>query len=65
VEANEPEQPIYPIFVYALLNVCSAKTHHLKCTQCRDELAQAWAMDESLAQAFSRELMQDIEAELK
>jgi beta-glucosidase-like glycosyl hydrolase len=56
----------YLIYVYGLLNVCSAKTHHQKCAQYRDELARQGAVASEVgAQSFSRELMQEIEAELK
>jgi len=58
-------EPGYPFYVYGLLNVCAAKTHSQKCGEYRDEIARVWVLNELSAQAFSRQLMEDVLAELK
>jgi hypothetical protein len=58
-------EPGYPFYVYGLLNVCAAKTHSQKCGEYRDEIARVWVLNELSAQAFSRQLMEDVLAELE
>ena len=62
---SQPADPSYPKYLYGLLNVCAAKTNSPKCGKYRDQIAHAWVLDERSAQAFSRELLEDILAELK